>query len=127
QLRIAVYALDSATLAYLMPWIRECLADFDSAGLPVGVSQTERKAIGKEVATVMHDANVLYFPRLSKQLTAVARSGRTLFGQYRMLEAAYSSDTLTQSPITVERTPSLVEPWLKEHLAEALDAWASDR
>ena len=127
QLRHPQHGLDHAMLAYLMPWIRECLADFDMTDLPVSVARIERKAIEKELSTVMNDANVLFFPRLSKQLTAIARSGKTLFGQYRILEAAYSRETLTQSPITVERTPSLLEPWVKEHISEATDEWTRDK
>jgi hypothetical protein len=118
--------LDCPTLAYLMPWLREVLADFDQTMLPVEASQAERKAIDKEVATIMRDANVLLFPRMSKQFSAIARSGRALFGQYRMLEAAYARETLAQSVITVERTPSLLEPWLKEHMAEMRDEWQDD-
>lgn len=64
---------------------------------------------------------------MSKALSAVARSGKTLFSQYRLIDAAYDHRTLTVSPITVERTPSLLEPWLKEHLAEALDEWYLDQ
>lgn len=127
QLRMPQYALEPYVLAYLLPWIRECLADFDGMGLPVRVSQKERKVIDKELATVMHDANVLYFPRMSKALSAVARSGKILFSQYRLIEAAYAREALTRSPIGVERTPSLLEPWLKEHLAETLDEWTRDK
>jgi hypothetical protein len=127
QLRIPMYDLDVAQLTYLMPWIRECLADFDMFGINQDTSRIERRAIEKEMSTVMNDTPVLFFPRMSKALSAVARSGKVLFSQYRMIESAYSNDTLTVSPITVERTPSLIEPWLREHLAEALEEWQNDR
>ena len=127
QLRSPQYGLDVATLAYLMPWLRECLADFDFTMIPVEASRVERKAIDKELSTVMNDAPVLFFPRMGKALSDTARSGKILLSQYRMIDAAYSGDTLVQSPITVERTPSLLEPWLKEHLAEALDEWTRDK
>ena len=110
-----------------MPWLRECLADFDFTMIPVEASRVERKAIDKELSTVMNDAPVLFFPRMGKALSDTARSGKILLSQYRMIDAAYSGDTLVQSPITVERTPSLLEPWLKEHLAEALDEWTRDK
>ena len=127
QLRSPQYGLDVATLAYLMPWLRECLADFDFTMIPVEASRVERKAIDKELSTVMNDAPVLFFPRMGKALSDTARSGKILLSQYRMIDAAYSGDTLMQAPITVERTPSLLEPWLKEHLAEALDEWTRDK
>jgi hypothetical protein len=114
-----------ATLAYLMPWIRECLADFDVYSI-ASLTRTEHKVIDSELATVMHDVNVMFFPRMSKQLSAVARSGKTLFGQFRMLEAAFANDTLERSLLTVERTPSLLEPWLKEHMTEAREEWVND-
>jgi hypothetical protein len=127
QFRSPQYGLDVATLAYLMPWIRECLADFDFTMIPVEAPRIERKAIEKELSTVMNDATVLFFPRMSKALSDTARSGRVLLSQYRMLDAAYSGESLIQSPITVDRTPSLLEPWLKEHLAETLDEWSRDK
>ena len=123
QLRQGMHNLDVAQLAYLLPWIRECLADFNLLDAP----KSERKIIEKELATIMNDADVLFFPRMSKALSAVARSGKILFSQYRLIDAAYDHRTLTVSPITVERTPSLLEPWLKEHLAEALDEWYLDQ
>ena len=127
RLRTPQYGLDVAQLAYLMPWIRECLADFDGRGLPVSTSQVERKAIEKELATIMRDVDVLFFPRMSKALSEVMRSGKILFSQYRLIDAAYNHETLVMSPITVECTPSLLEPWLREHLAEALDEWTRDK
>jgi hypothetical protein len=129
RLRSPELQLDVATLAYLMPWIRECLADFDLFGLDVSVSRVERKAIEKELATVMHDTNVTFFPRMSKALSETVRSGKVLLSQYRMIDAAYSEKllALVQPLITVERTPTLLEPWLKEHLAEAMDEWKNDR
>lgn len=127
QLRMEMHALTDVQLVYLMPWLRECLADFDITSLPVEVKFAERKIIHKELTTIMHDANVMFFPRFSKGLTTVARSGRTLISQYRMIDAAYGREQLTHSPITVERTPQLIEPWLKEHFAEAMDDWQRDR
>jgi hypothetical protein len=127
QLRIPAYGLEPYVLAYLMPWIRECLADFDVIMLPIEVPRYERKAIDKELSTVMNDWNVTMFPRMSKALSAVARSGKILLSQYRMLDAAYTHETLKQSPIFVDCTPSLVEPWLKEHLAEAMEEWQQDK
>jgi hypothetical protein len=127
ELRSSRCDLDVATLAYLMPWIRECLADFDNTMVPIEVSRQERKIIDKELSTVMNDAPVLFFPRMGKALSETVRSGRVLLSQYRMIDAAYSGDTLTVSPITVDRTPSLLEPWLKEHMAEALDEWVRDK
>jgi hypothetical protein len=127
QLRIPHYELDVATLAYLLPWIRECLADFDSTMVPVEVSRAERRVIDRELSTVMNDATVLFFPRLGKALSDTARSGKVLLSQYRMIDAAYANETLVQSPIIVDRTPSLLEPWLKEHLAEALAEWVGDK
>ena len=127
QLRSPQYGLEPYVLAYLMPWIRECLADFDNTMIPIEASRVERKAIEKELSTVMNDAPVLFFPRMGKALSDTARSGKILLSQYRMIDAAYSQETLVQSPITVERTPSLLEPWLKEHLAEALDEWVRDK
>jgi len=116
--------LDAAQLAYLMPWIRECLADFDMFG--VDWSRAERRLIEKEMSTVMNDTPVLAFPRMGKALSDVVRSGKTLFAQYRMIDSAHTSDTLVQSPISVERTPSLLESWLKEHMAEAKEEWRQD-
>jgi hypothetical protein len=127
ELRSSRCDLDVATLAYLMPWIRECLADFTMFDVPVEVSRQERKIIERELSTVMNDAPVLFFPRMGKALDEVVRSGRVLFSQYRMIDAAYSQETLTPSPLTVDRTPTLLEPWLKEHMAEALDEWMSDK
>jgi hypothetical protein len=127
ELSSDVYGLEPYVLAYLMPWIRECLADFDNAYLPVNVTRHERKAIDKEVSRVMNDWNVLYFPRLSKRLNAVARSGRHLFGQYKLIESAYHRESLVQSPVTITRTPSLIEPWMREHMAEMRNEWDIDR
>jgi hypothetical protein len=119
-------SLDAAQLAYLMPWIRECLADFDMFNFDQNISRTERRLIEKEMSTIMNDTPVLTFPRMGKALSDVARSGKTLFAQYRMIDSAHTSDTLVQSPIAVERTPSLIEPWLKEHMAETKEEWRAD-
>jgi hypothetical protein len=127
QLRLEVHALTNDQLVYLMPWLRECLADFDTTSLPVEVKMADRKLIAKEHATIMRDANVLFFPRLSKGLMSIARSGRILISQYRMIEAAYTRETLTQSPITVDRAMGLVEPWVKEHFTEAMEEWQRDK
>jgi hypothetical protein len=123
ELRAETVGLNPYILAHLMPWIRECLADFY---LPSNVTKHDRKTIDRELATVMRDWNVTFFPRLSKALTAIARSGKHLFGQFRMLEAAYNCESLVQSCITVERTPSLIEAWMKEHMQEALAEWQQD-
>jgi hypothetical protein len=127
RLRAEHHGLSNEQLVYLMPWLRECLADFDITALPVEVRGAERKIIAKEHTTIMRDADVLFFPRLSKDLMGVARSGRTLISQYRMIEAAYSHETLTQSPITIDRTDALVEAWVKDHLAEVMDEWQQDK
>jgi hypothetical protein len=127
QLRSPEFNLDVATLVFMMPWIRECLADFDILGMSVTVSRTERKVIERELSTVMNDVNVSFFPRMSKALSDTVRSGKTLLSQYRMIDAAYAGELLTQPPITVERTPSLLEPWLKEHLNETMIEWQADR
>jgi hypothetical protein len=127
QLRQSTHALSNEQLVYLMPWIRECLADFDITSLPVEVKLTERRAIDKEHAPIMRDANVLFFPRLSKSLMAVARSGRVLISQYRMIEAAYAHEQLVHSPLSVDRAMGLVEPWVREHFTEAMDEWRLDR
>jgi hypothetical protein len=127
QLRMAHHELSNDQLVYLMPWIRECLADFDITSLPVEVKQVERRVIDKEHATIMRDANVLFFPRLSKSLMAVARSGRVLISQYRMIDAAYGHEQLVRSPLSVDRAMGLVEPWVKEHFTEAMDEWTLDR
>jgi hypothetical protein len=127
QLRMPVHGLTNEQLVYLLPWLRECLADFDTVFLPIEVKRAERKLIKKEHATIMRDTDVLFFPRLSKDLMGIARSGRVLISQYRMIEATYSSETLTRSPITVDRTPTLVEPWVKQHFAEAMEEWRFDK
>lgn len=127
ELRSGRYDLEPYVLAYLMPWIRECLADFDGTGMPVNVSRTERRLIEKELSMIMNDWNVLYFPRMSTQLTSIARSGRHLFAQYQMIEAAYSRDNLAQSPVTITRTPSLIYTWVKEHMTEMREDWQTDK
>lgn len=127
ELRASSYNLEPYVLAYLMPWIRECLADFTTFDLPIEVSRQERKVIERELSTVMNDWNVTVFPRMSKALSETVRSGKVLLSQYRMIDAAYANETLEQSPIVIERTPSLIEPWLKEHLAETWDEWQQDR
>jgi hypothetical protein len=127
QLRMPVHGLTNEQLVYLLPWLRECLADFDITRLPFDVKVAERKLITKEHATIMRDTDVLFFPRLSRDLIGIARSGRALISQYRMIEATYSSDTLTRSPITVDSTSTLVEPWVKQHFAEAMEEWTRDK
>ena len=127
ELRSAHYDLEPYVLAYLMPWIRECLADFDGPSMPVNVSRIERKVIDKELSMIMNDWNVTTFPRMSKQLTGIARSGRHLFAQYQMIESAYSHEALTQSPVTITRTPSLIEPWVRAQVTEMREEWESDR
>ena len=126
ELRSAHYNLEPYVLAYLMPWIRECLADFDGPSMPVDVSRIERKAIDKELSMIMNDWNVTVFPRMSKQLTGIARSGRHLFAQYQMIESAYSREALTQSPVTITRTPSLIEPWVRAQVIEMREEWKND-
>jgi hypothetical protein len=127
QLRMDQHGLTNDQLVYLMPWLRECLADFDTTSLPVDVKLADRKNIAREHTTIMRDANVLFFPRLSKDLMNIARSGRVLISQYRLIEAAYTRETLSQSPISVDRASGLVETWVKEHFAEAMDEWQRDK
>ena len=127
ELRSAHYDLEPYVLAYLMPWIRECLADFDGPSMPVNVSRIERKAIDKELSMIMNDWNVTTFPRMSKQLTGIARSGRHLFAQYQMIDAAYSHEALAQSPVTITRTPSLIEPWVRAQVTEMREEWENDK
>jgi hypothetical protein len=127
QLRQPQHTLTNEQLVYLMPWLRECLADFDITGLPVEVKLADRKVIAKEHTTIMRDTDVLFYPRLSKDLMGIARSGRILISQYRMIEAAYAHEALTPSPVTVDRAMGLVEPWMKEHFTEAMDEWQRDK
>ena len=126
ELRSGRYDLEPYVLAYLMPWIRECLADFDGTGMPVNVSRTERKAVDRELSMIMNDWNVTTFPRMSKQLTGIARSGRHLFAQYQMIESAYHRESLQQSPVTITRTPSLIEPWVRAQVTEMREEWEND-
>ena len=76
---------------------------------------------------IMNDWNVTLFPRMSKQLAGIARSGRHLFAQYQMIEAAYSRNNLAQSPVTITRTPSLIEPWVRAQATEMREEWEHDR
>ena len=119
--------LSNQQLAHLMPWIREVLADFDTTQLPTEMKQAERKLIDREVATIMRDWNVAFYPRLSKALTTLARSGRALFAQYRLLEATYNENTLDRSIITVEPSSSLIEEWVHEHMKETIVEWQNDK
>ena len=73
----------------------------------------------------MHDDDdVRYFPRMSKELRAIARSGRTLFGQYRMLEATHTPRGV--APIIVDHGQSLVESWIPIHLSEMWETFRED-
>lgn len=119
--------LSNPQLAFLMPWIREVLADFDTTQLPVDVKQAERKVIDREVATIMGDTNVPFYPRLSKALTMLARSGKKLFSQYRLLEATYNEHLLERSIITVEPSSTLLEAWVNEHMQETIAEWRNDK
>ena len=79
------------------------------------------------MSMIMNDWNVTTFPRMSKQLTGIARSGRHLFAQYQMIESAYSHEALTQSPVTITRTPSLIEPWVRAQVTEMREEWQIDQ
>ena len=121
ELRSAHYHLKPYVLAYLMPWIRECLADFDGPSMP-------GKAVDRELSMIMNDWNVTVFPRMSKQLTGIARSGRHLFAQYQMIDAAYSHEAMPpQSSVMITRTPSLIEPWVRAQVTEMREEWENDR
>ena len=115
---------DSHTLGFLFPWLREIMLNFDLFTLDsVPSRKQEREQIEREVRAIHRRNPPKSFPRLSIELNRVCQSGKRLFGQYRMLEAAMSNADLTRSRLSIDRATSLSPPWLSDHLDEAVADW----
>lgn len=111
-------------LMHLFPWLREIIAEFDIAALGLDVTATDRRMIEAELKKIRREETPAMFPLLTPELNAVCKSGRELFGQFRMIEASISETTnYTQAPITIEPTPTLVAPWIAKHIGEVMEDW----
>jgi hypothetical protein len=120
-------ALDTAILAFLFPWLREIMLDFHFGLLDVNIKlKSERLQIEREVKVIHCRAVPKRFPRLSIELNQVCQSGKRLFGQYRMLEAATISTDRDRAALSIDRASNLAPDWLALHLEEVLATWREE-
>lgn len=111
-------------LMHLFPWLREIIAEFDMATLGMDVTAADRRMIEAELKKIRREETPAMFPLLTPELNTICKSGRELFGQFRMIEASINETTNhTQAPITIEATPALVAPWIAKHIGEVMEDW----
>jgi hypothetical protein len=116
---------DTTILAFLFPWLREIMLEFHFGLLDVGVKlKSERLQIEREVKAIHRRAIPKRFPRLSIELNQVCQSGKRLFGQYRMLEAA--TKDADRAALSIDRASNLAPDWLALHTEEVLAAWQEE-
>ena len=118
---------DARVLGFLFPWLREIMldVDFNIMESPPRL-KSEREQIEREVRAIQRRMPPSHFPRLSADLNKVCQSGKRLFGQYRMLEAA-TKDNLVRPQLRVSSVQNLNPAWLAEHLNEAVADWIDDQ
>jgi hypothetical protein len=117
---------DAHVLGFLFPWLRETVLNFHFGLLDVSINKKERQQIEREVLAIQRRTPPKRFPRLSIELNQVCQSGKRLFGQYRMLEAAMTSDDLTRAPLNIDTTTHLSPAWLDEHIDECINDWHAE-
>jgi hypothetical protein len=116
---------DPATLGFLFPWLREIMLDFHVGLLDVSIKhKQERELLEREVRALTRHAVPKHFPRLSIELNQVCQSGKRLFGQYRMLEAAAAN--IERASLGIDRASNLAPAWLADHIEEALSDWLEE-
>ena len=119
---------DPHVLGFLFPWLREIMLDFSLANMEfLPTRKQEREQIEREVRAIQRRTSPKTFPRLSIELNRVCQSGKRLFGQYRMLEAAMSNDSLTRAPLSIDRATNLAPAWLAEHMDECISDWFEEK
>ena len=120
--------LDAHTMAFLFPWVREITLNPDMMELFYGLRQkAEREKIEREVRATQRRFAPKNFPKVSVELNRVCQSGKRLFGQYRMLEAAMKAEDLTQAPLSIDKLNlGHLSPWVFEHINEAVEDWRED-
>jgi hypothetical protein len=117
---------DPHVLGFLFPWLREIMLNFDLELLDVGIRRKqEREQIEREVRAIQRRMPPKSFPRLSIELNRVCQSGKRLFGQYRMLEAAATS--IERAPLSINRATNLAPAWLDEHIGECISDWFEEK
>jgi hypothetical protein len=113
---------DAGTLGFLFPWLREILLDFHVGLLDVNIKlKSDRERLEREVKAIHRRIVPKHFPRMSIELNQVCQSGKRLFGQYRMLEAAAAN--IDRAPLGIDRASNLAPAWLADHIEEALSDW----
>jgi hypothetical protein len=79
-----------------------------------------------EKLAVMEGKLVTRFPRMSKDLAAIARSGRHLFGQWHMMQASMHGNEPDAS-VRIRMNGNISKPaWVSEHMAETRGDWYDD-
>lgn len=125
--RMAGQVGDVGMLALLFPWLQEIFIGFDPAKTDKWPKiKSEQEKILREVRKIMAGRVPNRFPRLTARLNEVCRSGRTLLSQYRMLEATFNIESLTSSPVSIERMGLSLPEWLNQHMDEVLQDWAEE-
>ena len=115
------FNLTPEAVARLMPWVRDVLKDI---GHITTTSKLARLNVEREKAKILDEVETKYIPRMSRELTAIARSGSALFGQYKMISAANPrAATATVMSVLPYAKPS---PWIKGGLEEVLSDWKDD-
>ena len=127
--RLANDVDDVNALAFIFPWIREIISRWNEEHPGPVLDRRQRPSrvrglIDKDVKAILSEKTPHRFPRLGEQLNNVCRSGKTLFSQYRMLEASHSGSP--PSPVVLESPTASVPDWLVTHLNEVLDEWKEE-
>jgi hypothetical protein len=122
-------------IGHFFPWAKSVVCDFPFDRLdrlpirdPSYIKQGIRDQMRREVAAIMSGKPPNFFPTKAPALTAVMRSGNTLFAQYRMLKAAAPNiDASERAIITVAIDNQLVPAWVEHELKDMQEQWHLDR
>ena len=129
--RMATEVEDVRALAVLFPWIVDLVEQWERDNpRPHTMRPTKpskaRLEIEKDIKLITSGRVPGRFPRLTSDLSTLCKSGRTLFSQYRMIEASYRAGDLSMPFATVERSVAIMPAWVPEHLDMVLADWRDD-
>ena len=123
--------VDVRALAVLFPWIVDLVEQWErdnprpTTMRPVKPSKT-RLEVERDIRLIAGGRVPGRFPRLTSDLSTLCKSGRTLFSQYRMIEASYRAGDLSMPFVTVERSVAIMPAWVPEHLDMVLADWREE-
>ena len=123
--------LDAEQCVFFLPWMRELLVDCDWHRDPAAFlnrhnsqwKKNEVDVVDREIKQIMRGSVPKHFPRMTKSVSDVCKSGKSLFTQYRMIRATSEEGRVPRQPISVMRDQMLIDRQLMQDMQGVIVAW----